>query len=787
MRFIDNPEHGRIPLCEFHAMKLSGGDSDEDSEPDAFTASEKRTLKESYARFARKHGSGWGRGPVSLDLQGFSRCAGQMTSGHEPSHFIRALFYCFAGSNGFMNEQQFMQCMQQMVLGDETSKLKLMYKMITSASMPVGKGGRKATLRRVKTNAGGFTADDLAKMMRGYRQLEARLGDEVDAGDDEEWNDRAVIDRIFSQLDTSADGVVSFEEFAAAMRSDPMLLMRRGGNSMSAAQILLHVNTISTKLEEVMAQANEGMDVLHPVSPRVQGEEAGQAAGSEAIARDVKLQFRRAHVLAVRVSLLSQELRHALSDILEIDPDDTPATVAGLEMGDQGSQSARHLDRTYSVEAPGGRGAGLSDRVRMAAAQSAERCRQLDAELARLKKVKENATQHRRRGSLLDELAPADLLDNASAEKPRVLARRDSSVLSLRGGQIIALGDAKWDRALTVMKGLQNAAEQVRGFNGKLRYVDFHSEDSYPLDKAQSSRTAERIERMKDKKKARLHRETAVQQKFFVDIAPRVFFKLRRLWRIKTDEYINSVGYESFARRLEMGQLLPMSGAPSAAKGGGFFYFSPDNKYFIKSFSATDKEMMIDQRNADGHTWLWLYYHHIKAGGSSLCKFCGLHKITNIQGEETFFVVMANVNGQLDCPVERLFDLKGSTGGRSNPVAANWCLGHGEGQALPLPPGKNILKDLDVIALGKSFRITAAQKETLMKSLSGDAALLAKCGLLDYSLLVGVVHNDVVSASLKTQAHRLVLQASRWLVSRSGRVEAAVEAQEAVEAQAAVE
>lgn len=126
------------------------------------------------------------------------------------------------------------------------------------------------------------------------------------------------------------------------------------------------------------------------------------------------------------------------------------------------------------------------------------------------------------------------------------------------------------------------------------------------------------------------------------------------------------------------------------------------------------------------------YYLHCNANPDTLLtKFYGLHAISRrgqSKSKKLYFVVMENI---FCTPVEvtRRYDLKGSWVGRTANDAA-----------------RAILKENDVKARGEKFELGPTLKALVIETLRKDSAWLAKHGLMDYSLLVGV--HDVVPGDI---------------------------------------
>ena len=87
---------------------------------------------------------------------------------------------------------------------------------------------------------------------------------------------------------------------------------------------------------------------------------------------------------------------------------------------------------------------------------------------------------------------------------------------------------------------------------------------------------------------------------------------------------------------------------------------------------------------------------------------------------------MGNV---FDKKMDEIFDLKGSTYGRTN------------------KSGKGILKDLDFINSNRKLKL-GIQSKDIVDQISFDVNFLESCSIIDYSLLVGIVYDKKTSSEI---------------------------------------
>ena len=205
----------------------------------------------------------------------------------------------------------------------------------------------------------------------------------------------------------------------------------------------------------------------------------------------------------------------------------------------------------------------------------------------------------------------------------------------------------------------------------------------------------------------------------FIDLEPSVFSLLRSCYGIDTLDYRASFRIKNAADIESSGMLEKFT----EGKSGSFFYFTRDFKYIIKT--VTDAEERFLQRIA------YRYYDHMKNNPNSLIvRFLGLHKV-RLAREQRYItvVVMENIFYNTNqFKMHERYDLKGSRIGRRSVKKTSKIRREYKGT----------LKDLD---LGdKKIHVGADSKTRLMEQLRRDIEFLARCKIMDYSLLLGI-HN----------------------------------------------
>ena len=207
----------------------------------------------------------------------------------------------------------------------------------------------------------------------------------------------------------------------------------------------------------------------------------------------------------------------------------------------------------------------------------------------------------------------------------------------------------------------------------------------------------------------------SIQKFVFQDIEPTVFHYLRDVYRISSAEYRQSFRLKNAADVESSGMLEKFT----EGKSGSFFYFSHDFRYIIKTVTSEEERFL--------HRISYCYYNHMKQNPNSLIvRFFGLHKV-RLAPEQRYIsvVVMENIfYNRFQLKMNTIYDLKGSTVGRralkGSRTRASY---HGT------------LKDLD---LNDSIVIGPEAKAQLMEQLEQDVTFLTQCGIMDYSLLLGI-------------------------------------------------
>lgn len=186
----------------------------------------------------------------------------------------------------------------------------------------------------------------------------------------------------------------------------------------------------------------------------------------------------------------------------------------------------------------------------------------------------------------------------------------------------------------------------------------------------------------------------------FIDFYPNIFKKIRKIFHVSDQDYLNSFGISQFLGNLLIGKWNTLSEKLTDGKSGNFFFWTHNGLFLCKTITNDEFETL--------QSILKDYLEYVEKNPKTLlCKYYGLYVI-----DDTPFVVMGNIFSK---EVDEIFDLKGSTHGRT---------------------GKGILKDLDFIS--RNQKILIKNSEQFLSQMTKDAEFLEKHSIIDYSLLVGI-------------------------------------------------
>lgn len=195
----------------------------------------------------------------------------------------------------------------------------------------------------------------------------------------------------------------------------------------------------------------------------------------------------------------------------------------------------------------------------------------------------------------------------------------------------------------------------------------------------------------------------------------------------------------------------------AAGKSGSFFFLSPDQQLIAKSCTKEDWTQLLRilpeytdfleaartratakvQEQQGSRNSLQPETAGVRGFNETLLpRFLGLYSLQlpgKPNAEPVRVLVMANVFGGA-MSIDRRYDLKGSTHGR---VAS-------KKECAKRAP---CFKDIDWVAVEPELGLSVSNRRTLIEAIKLDLGFLAKFGLMDYSLLVGVheIHQDAPS------------------------------------------
>lgn len=217
----------------------------------------------------------------------------------------------------------------------------------------------------------------------------------------------------------------------------------------------------------------------------------------------------------------------------------------------------------------------------------------------------------------------------------------------------------------------------------------------------------------------------------FTDFRPLAFARVRRFFGIDETAYLSS---------------LADCTTPKVSEGasGSFMFTSRDRSYIVKSLSSHESSFL--------HRFLDAYVGYITAHSETfITRFLGSYCIV-LYGKKAHFVVMENVfDVQHGISIHQRYDIKGSWIDRNAQKAkrgseatcrhCNMTFRCGVGRSVcPNRAGSHepnvVLKDMD---LTTKLRFGKVEGKKLVHQLKRDSDFLCDQGIMDYSLLLGVI------------------------------------------------
>lgn len=221
----------------------------------------------------------------------------------------------------------------------------------------------------------------------------------------------------------------------------------------------------------------------------------------------------------------------------------------------------------------------------------------------------------------------------------------------------------------------------------------------------------------------------------YIDYAPLVFRRLRRLWSLEEHTYLAAICEMPLRDR-----------GTSAGKSGQRFLESADRSIIFKTITKAELKALLEM--------LPDYLAHIDAYPDSLLpRFYGVAEL-EINGERLVVMASANVfRDAIERAIDERYDLKGSKVGR--------CVTEAEKTTAGVT-----LKDLDLAELNKRLHLKRGAGIALTLQIKADCELLTRFELMDYSLLVGISHALQDTPKNTSQLNLL----SQWLNSCSSKL-----------------
>jgi 1-phosphatidylinositol-4-phosphate 5-kinase len=155
------------------------------------------------------------------------------------------------------------------------------------------------------------------------------------------------------------------------------------------------------------------------------------------------------------------------------------------------------------------------------------------------------------------------------------------------------------------------------------------------------------------------------------------------------------------------------------------------------------------------------YVAYLEANpGTLLTKFCGLYSVERSLsffdrfsgGTKRCYLVMTNALPPKQ-EVHRIFDLKGSSVGRTSLATATDTKDDGHGPGIC----GVVMKDLDFVQMGFGVHLTDNARQALVEQLRSDVRLLQRLAVMDYSLILGVLYETSLRETSRRRYPRAVL------------------------------
>lgn len=195
--------------------------------------------------------------------------------------------------------------------------------------------------------------------------------------------------------------------------------------------------------------------------------------------------------------------------------------------------------------------------------------------------------------------------------------------------------------------------------------------------------------------------------------------------------------------KVESSCISGVEALASEGKGGSPLFASDDPKIIVKEISDGDHAMLLLhgasylQRMLTGTSMLVPIYLHFYAdcptGGNKKRRYIAMRNLMHQPGP---YVAKYDLKG---CADDKTLELNGKTIHAVHKrffTPHMWCSCNWSADRWKYYEGK-------VRARNLKLELPAQHREKIVRGIAADAAWLAECGLMDYSLLVGIRHLDV--------------------------------------------
>ena len=220
------------------------------------------------------------------------------------------------------------------------------------------------------------------------------------------------------------------------------------------------------------------------------------------------------------------------------------------------------------------------------------------------------------------------------------------------------------------------------------------------------------------------------QETFFLkEYAGIIFNNIRKYLGFEKEAFIASISPQDFITELMLSSQTIFEELCTTGKSGSLFYYTRDGSFIVKTISKGEYKYL--------KKILPNYFRHLKENPLSLLpKFLGCYQLIRKikkNKQKFYFIVMMNVFNTSKT-IHVRYDLKGSTIGRKV------LKGTSEDSKI-ISKGDIALKDLDLEERNERAFI-GEKREIFMNQLKKDTEFLCKNGAIDYSLLLGIHHNN---------------------------------------------